>query len=181
MASKTTTVEPLLKAISFAARKHEGQRRKDGRTPYAAHPMRVATIAMREFGVTDVEVLTAAVLHDTIEDTTADFDDLAAAWGPRVAGWVTALTKDKRLGEARREAEYFDGLEAAPVEVKLCKLADTLDNLIDAESLPPAGRAKAVKKAREILRRFGRGWPARWQGALDVVEARVRGMSGRAR
>ena len=59
----------LLDAVSFAARAHQGQFRKDGRTPYASHPTRVCLVMRCVFGVEDPEVLAAAVLHDTIEDT----------------------------------------------------------------------------------------------------------------
>jgi len=66
----------VLDAVSFAGRAHQGQLRKDRQTPYACHPFRVALIVRHAFGVDDPEVLAAAVLHDTIEDTTTDFDDL---------------------------------------------------------------------------------------------------------
>src|SRR5256885_16211304 len=87
----------LLEAISFAARKPQGQLRKAGRTPYFAHPVRVMMIVRDRWGVTDPEVLAAAVLHDTIEDTTTDYDDVVKRFGPRVAQFVALLTKDKRL------------------------------------------------------------------------------------
>ena len=83
----------VLRAISFAARAHRYQLRKDGVTPYAAHPMRVMFIARDLFGVTDHQILAAAVLHDTIEDTTTDFDDLACQFGMDVAKWVAAFLK----------------------------------------------------------------------------------------
>ncbi|OYV87741.1 MAG: hypothetical protein B7Z73_09670, partial [Planctomycetia bacterium 21-64-5] len=92
----------LLSAISFAARAHEGQFRKDGETPYIAHPLRVMTVASQLFGVSDLEALMAAVLHDTIEDTRTDHDDLSEQFGTRVADYVAALTKDKRLPEETR-------------------------------------------------------------------------------
>src|SRR5713226_1440591 len=93
------THRSLLEAISFAARAHQGQLRKDNRTPYASHAFRVCLIVREIFGVTDPEVLTAAVLHDTVEDTTTDHDDLAKQFGRQVADWVAALSKDKRLPE----------------------------------------------------------------------------------
>src|SRR6476660_6714705 len=87
----------LLEAASFAARAHRHQLRKDGQTPYAAHPFRVCLIVRHVFGIDDPDTLTAALLHDTIEDTTTDFDDLEKQFGVKVAGWVAALTQDKRL------------------------------------------------------------------------------------
>ncbi len=86
----------LLDAISFATRAHHGQLRKDGRTPYVSHVYRVSLIVRHVFGIDDPAVLTAAVLHDTIEDTTTDFDDVEEHFGAEVAGWVARLSKDKR-------------------------------------------------------------------------------------
>ena len=154
----------LRRADEFAERKHRGQFRKDGVTPYIAHPRGVCRIVREEFGVDDPETLAAALLHDTIEDTTTDFDDLAGAFGRRVAGWVAVLTKDKRLPEARREREYFAGLERGPLPAKLVKIADSLYNLRDSDA---AKRPKAEKKARKLLSIF-RGVPA-LKKALDIL------------
>src|ERR1700730_1290393 len=75
------TYRPLLEAIAFAARAHRNQLRKDGETPYVSHVFRVCLIVRDRFGVADPQVLTAAVLHDTVEDTTTDFDDLEEIFG----------------------------------------------------------------------------------------------------
>ncbi|MEX2119431.1 MAG: HD domain-containing protein [Pirellulales bacterium] len=163
----------VLKALSFAAREHQGQFRKDGRTPYFAHVTRVMTIAAA-FGVDDAEVLMAAVLHDTIEDTQVDRDELIEEFGERVAAWVAALSKDKRLPEEERERLYFDVLARAPVEVKLCKLADTIDNLIDCEGLSKHERHKKLDKARELVEIFTPGFPERWKHALDLTREQIR-------
>jgi guanosine-3',5'-bis(diphosphate) 3'-pyrophosphohydrolase len=163
----------LLEAISFATRKHLGQLRKDHRTPYAAHPMRVMTILLTKFGVTDPEVLAAAVLHDTIEDTATDYDEIVERFGSRVAGFVSLLTKDKRLPEEDREERYFADLAAAPLEVKLCKLGDTYDNLADSKSLTPDGRRKAVTKAEKLLAAFGPTIPDSFRPVLEKVRERM--------
>ena len=163
----------VLRAVSFAARHHEGQVRKDGRTPYVAHPARVLAVLSGVFGVKDPEVLAAGVLHDTIEDTLADCDDLIEGFGERVAGFVALLTKDKRLPEEERERTYFEALAAAPLEVKLCKLADTYDNLDDSSGLSVEFRAKKSHKARELLEAFAPGFPAKWSPALEHVRRQV--------
>lgn len=161
----------LLDAVSFASRKHDGQIRKDGRTPYASHPVRVAWILATEFGVQDEEVLTAAVLHDTIEDTTVDRDDISERYGERVASYVALLSQDTRLPEAERERAYFDALTVAPAEVRLCKLADVYDNLLDSHALDAAGRGRALRRARELLARFRPGLEAEWGSVLAALEA----------
>ena len=166
-----STLDPVLKAISFAARRHRTQMRKDGETPYVAHPIRVMLTVLRELGGTDPETLAAAALHDTIEDTNTDRDDIAKEFGETVATYVALLTKDKRLPEERREHDYFEGLRRAPVPVKLCKVADTLDNLRDAKVGPGGDLEKTIGKAEKLFEIFG-GDPA-LKSALEVLRREV--------
>ena len=166
-------VRQLAEAISFAARAHQGHLRKDGRTPYAAHPVRVMMILATEFGVEDRETLAAAVLHDTIEDTRTDHDDLSEPFGARVADWVAALSKDTRLPEDEREREYLAALVRAPIEVKLCKLGDIYDNLTDCAALEVKGRRRQLDRARQVLAAFRPDFPDCWRRVLDLVEERV--------
>jgi guanosine-3',5'-bis(diphosphate) 3'-pyrophosphohydrolase len=151
MADRDSPERRLLEAISFATRAHQGQVRKDGKTPYASHPFRVAMIIRHLFGIDNPAVLTAAVLHDTIEDTTTDFDDLAEQFGTEVAGWATQLTKDKRLAEPERERAYKAVLAAAPWQVKVCKLADIYDNLLDTHQLKDERRLRTYQRSRDYL------------------------------
>src|SRR6266702_2258951 len=149
--SSQATNRLLLEAIAFAARAHQGQLRKDQRTPYVSHVFRVCLIVRQVFGVDDASVLTAAVLHDTIEDTTIDFDDIAKEFGPEIAGWVSALSKDKRLHEDPREKAYEAQLAQAPWQVKICKLADIYDNLMDAIHMPQEKQARSKRNAHRYL------------------------------
>jgi diadenosine tetraphosphate (Ap4A) HIT family hydrolase len=119
-------------AASMAARFHRGQTRKDGKTPYVSHPFRVALTVRDIFDCADETTLTAALLHDVIEDTTADYDDIAEAFGDDVASIVAPLTKDMRLPEPEREPAYDAGLRAADWRAHVIKLADQYDNLSNA-------------------------------------------------
>src|SRR5438132_11061847 len=103
MANPESAVGPLLDAVAFAARAHRGQLRKDGATPYVSHVFRACLVVRHVFGFDDERMLTAALLHDTIEDTTTDFDDVTERFGPEVAAWVACLSKDKRLPDDQRE------------------------------------------------------------------------------
>ncbi len=141
----------LLEAASFAGRAHQGQLRKDGKTPYVSHPFRVCLVVRQVFGVEDPRVLTAALLHDTVEDTTRDYDDLSEAFGREIAGWVAALSKDKRLPEPERERAYGAQLAAAPWPVVVCKLADIFDNLMDSRTMPAEKRARVFENSRRYL------------------------------
>jgi guanosine-3',5'-bis(diphosphate) 3'-pyrophosphohydrolase len=136
-------------AAAFAARMHAGQFRKDGRTPYISHPFRVAMTVRDVFGIDDPIALAAALLHDVIEDTTADYDDVAKQFGPEVADVVAALTKDMRLAHDQREAAYDRQLAAAPWQAKLIKLADVYDNVSDC--MDEKMRSKAMSKARRAI------------------------------
>ena len=142
---------PLLhRAVSFAAQAHKHQVRQDGVTPYVAHPVRVAFTLLTVFGIDDEPTLAAAVLHDTIEDTTTDFDDLAAEFGPDVARYVAALSKDSRLPEEEREKAFFEVLDHSPWQVRAIKMADSYDNLLDGGG--KSSSQKTLEKAKKALK-----------------------------
>lgn len=143
------TPHPWQHAAGLAARLHEHQYRKDGKTPYASHPVRVALTCILVFGVNDEAVVTAALLHDTIEDTTADYDDILEHYGKEVADIVAALTKDMRMVEPEREKAYDEGLAQSSWKARLIKLADVYDNLTDAED--PTSRRKAIERGHRAL------------------------------
>lgn len=139
-------------AVSFAARAHQGQLRRDGKTPYISHPFRVAFTLRHLLGVTDESALIAAVLHDIFEDTLRDFEDVEEKFGAEVAVFVALLSKDNRLPEKLRESVYLAQLKKAPVMVKLIKAADLYDNLQDSVATLPEKRAKFLAMAREWIR-----------------------------
>lgn len=120
------------RAAKLAAKSHRHQLRKDGATPYISHPMRVALTVLQVFGEHDEIVLAAALLHDVIEDTTCDYDDVVAACGTEVAAVVAALSKDKRIPEEEREQIYARQIGSADWRTRMVKLADVYDNLCDA-------------------------------------------------
>jgi guanosine-3',5'-bis(diphosphate) 3'-pyrophosphohydrolase len=141
----------LLEAVAFAARAHHGQMRKDKATPYVSHVFRVCLVVRDLFGFDDPRMLITALLHDTIEDTTTDYDDIMEHFGAEIAKWVAYLTKDKRLQDAERERAYIEGLLRAPWQVQVCKLADMYDNLSDLLNLPPERRARSVQRAEQYF------------------------------
>jgi guanosine-3',5'-bis(diphosphate) 3'-pyrophosphohydrolase len=148
-----TTGHPWQAAAALAARAHRDQLRRDGRTPYFSHPVRVAMTVASVFGCTDETVLTAALLHDIIEDTRVDYDDLLKNFGREVADIVSCLSKDKRMVESERETEYDRRLAAGPWQARLVKLADVYDNLADT---PSADDGTAVlDRARRAIRIAG--------------------------
>ena len=162
--------ELIGEAISFAARAHRHQLRKDGQTPYAAHPFRACMVARHVFGVDDPVVLAAALLHDTIEDTTTDYDDLVEHFGTDVADCVAAMTKDTRQPEAEREAAYLRQLLAGDWRVALCKLADSYANLSDFSALSTSGKLKQLGKTAEYLEGLRPNVPPEARQAFEIME-----------
>lgn len=146
------SIHLVLKAAAFSARKHRSQTRSDGITPYFSHVTRVVFILRDLYGVDDPQALAAAFLHDTLEDTVTDYDELEEAFGKLVADYVVALTKNPMLPKGQREEEYFARLEAAPEIVQIIKLADSYDNVTDragSQKMP-----KTVETAKTLLQRF---------------------------
>lgn len=161
----------LFDAIAFAARAHRHQLRKDGVTPYASHAFRVAMVASHVFRIQDENVLAAAVLHDTIEDTTTDYDDLAEAFGTNVADWVANLTKEMLLPEAEREARYHERLAKAPWQVVIGKLADIYDNLNDCTNLSAGHQSRTVQRSADYIAILPEA--AETAQALGIVKAKL--------
>jgi guanosine-3',5'-bis(diphosphate) 3'-pyrophosphohydrolase len=167
-------------AVSFAAKAHRHQLRKDHETPYFAHVTRVAFTISQVFNISDPRVIAAAILHDTIEDTATDYDDLVDRFGKEIADWVSMLTKEMRLPEAAREAAYKKVLASAPWQVIVCKLADIYDNLGDCLALPPASRTRTMKRSEEYLDCLRADLPKEALPAFQIVERRLIGLRDEA-
>ena len=157
------------RAVSFAARSHHGQFRDDGETPYIAHPLRVALVIRHVFGCDDAVTLETAILHDTIEDTPVDYDDIEENFGREVADAVAAMTKNMLLRYEAREADYDARLAKADWRARLVKLADCYDNLSDV-----AGKRKPARSLSNLLARCDRAI------ALATVDVALHPTTGRA-
>lgn len=129
--------ELILKAADYAARQHRDQRRKDAEaSPYINHPIAVARI-LSEAGIDDPVVLAAAILHDTIEDTTTTPDDLRQRFDDRIASIVVQVTDDKSLEKARRKELQVEHAPHLSEAAALVKFADKIANLTDILESPP--------------------------------------------
>ena len=167
----------MFEAASFAARAHRHQTRKDGRTPFAAHPFRVCLVVRHVFGVDDPKVLTAALLHDTIEDTPTDFDDIAEQFGSDVAHWVGVLTKDMRIEEQQREDAYHRALAESDWPVYVCKLADIYDNLSDGRHLNSKSKQRRIRRSVAYLEALRPRLPKEARRAFEIVEKKLADIS----
>lgn len=133
----------LINAIDFAARKHKDQRRKDATgSPYINHCIEVTRILSDEGGIEDIEVLMAAVLHDTIEDTETSEAELRETFGDRVTDLVLEVTDDKSLPKQMRKDLQVEHASHSSHEACLIKLADKIANLRSLRESPPVGWSK---------------------------------------
>ncbi len=143
--------ELLARAFRFAADAHEGQQRRSGEA-FIRHPWGAAMILaeLRQ----DEQTIAAALLHDVVEDTETEIDEVRTEFGDEIAQLVEGVTKLTRIhfqSREQAEAENYRKMIAAMVgdeRVILIKLADRLHNMRTIEYL---GKQKQLQKARETL------------------------------
>lgn len=130
----------LIQAINFAAKKHRKQKRKgaDGE-PYINHPLEVLNLLTDVGKVEDFDVLIAAVLHDTIEDTDATEEEIKKLFGAHVCKMVLELTDDQSLPKAERKQLQIEHAPHISDGAKQIKLADKISNIRDIQENPPDG------------------------------------------
>lgn len=128
----------LLRAATFAADKHRDQRRKDVEaSPYVNHPLAVAEL-LANAGVNDIELLIAALLHDTVEDTATTSDELTQQFSASVGELVAEVTDDKSLPKERRKQLQIENAPHKSDRAKQLKIADKICNIRDIDNQSPA-------------------------------------------
>jgi guanosine-3',5'-bis(diphosphate) 3'-pyrophosphohydrolase len=169
-------IAKLLAAAEFAAFKHREQRRKGVRgSPYINHPLAVASVLATEAGVDDVDVLTAAILHDTIEDTDTTAAELEREFGREVAAIVVEVTDEKIQSKALRKRLQIAHAPHLSPQAKLVKLADKIVNLRDIIARPPNWDLKRKQEyfdwAKQVIDGL-RGVHPQLEAEFDRVHAR---------
>jgi len=144
--------ELIKRAQKFAKEKHKHQTRDDGKTPYWKHLKKVVQ-NLEKLGIIDESIICAGWLHDTIEDTGTDYDDIYELFGKKTADIVAIVTKDTRMMKKGREKAYCLQLKRAPWQAQAVKLCDILANLEDLEfsSKPISQRNKQAKNKLEYF------------------------------
>ena len=141
-------------AYEFAAKAHEGQNRKDG-SPFVTHPLAVAQIVAEELHL-DSESIMAALLHDTIEDTTATHAEVANLFSETVADLVEGVSKLTRVHFTSKAQEQMENLRkmlmaiSKDIRVILVKTADRLHNMRTMEYQTPEKQKKKSFETMEI-------------------------------
>jgi guanosine-3',5'-bis(diphosphate) 3'-pyrophosphohydrolase len=167
----------LIDALSFAAERHRGQRRKDrAASPYINHPIALVRVLTLEGEVRDPVVLCAALLHDTVEDTGTSPEEIAARFGADIAAVVLEVTDDKRLPKAERKRLQVEHAGQVSASARLVKLADKICNLRDVADNPPVdwdlARCQAYFDwAREVVGQI-RGTHNRLEAIFDEAFGR---------
>jgi len=137
----------VLKATQFAALKHCDQRRKDGKTPYIIHPISVAMILSEIGSIEDPEILSAALLHDTLEDTDTSAHELDKNFGSRVRIIVEELTDNDMLTFSQSKQMQIDNAPYLSKNATLVRIADKISNVSDViENPPPEWNQKRCNK-----------------------------------
>ncbi len=131
-------LQDFTRAASFAAKKHISQKRKGNNAPpYINHPLEVTNLLANVGKVEDYDVLIAALLHDTIEDTETTREEITELFGENVCNIVSQVTDDKSLPKATRKEKQIEHAPHLSTGAKLIKLGDKISNIRDVMENPP--------------------------------------------
>jgi GTP diphosphokinase / guanosine-3',5'-bis(diphosphate) 3'-diphosphatase len=173
----------IARAWNFSAARHAKQKRKgDAQEPYVNHLAEVAELVASATEGRDANLVAAAVLHDTVEDTATLPDELASVFNADVADLVMEVTDDKRLDKAERKRLQVEHAAGISVRAKVLKLADKTSNLPSLAKSPPAGwslerRRDYLVWATDVvkgLRGANRWLEARFDEAAEQLEQSLR-------
>lgn len=131
--------DKLISAIHFSARQHAGQFRKDGKTPYINHPIHVMHLISVFGKVEDIDILSAAVLHDVLEDTPINEKVLEIYFGGEVLALVKEVTDDKTTPKEERKRLQVERAPQLSHGARLIRIADKISNVNDMVVAPPKG------------------------------------------
>jgi GTP pyrophosphokinase len=165
------TCEKVAGAVAFAVRFHGDQKRPTG-APYVEHLLEALEVLVRGAGVSDPDVLCAAVLHDVVEDTPCTIADVRVAFGGQVADMVAWVTKPEATGGANKRAvkeAYLKNLANAPDDAILVKLADRASNVQTLRRLPLPKQREYYAQTRTYILPLAasRGWWALWYASWE--------------
>ena len=166
----------VMEAADYAARQHIAQRRKGERAePYINHLTEVAALLAEATGGDDAVLLMGGLLHDTLEDTDATYEDLVERFGPEVAALVAEVTDDKSVAKEERKRLQVEDTAGKSRRAKLLKIADKTSNLRSLMASPPKGWPDErlrdyVVWAADVVRSC-RGLNDRLEAAFDAAHA----------
>ena len=147
------SIDVVIKAKNFAHEKHKNQKQKDKVEPYIDHLEKVVN-RLKNLGVSDQNILSAAWLHGTIDYTGTTFDEINKIFGNAISVIVLSLTKDMTLDKKEIELQYIQQLRHSTIHAKLIKFCDLSQSLkeISNSSMSKNQKNKQVKKLFFYLR-----------------------------
>ena len=169
----------VMRAADFAARRHTDQRRKGAaREPYTNHLTEVALLLAEAGKGSDGPLIAAGLLHDTLEDTVTEYEELVAVFGADIAGLVSECTDDKSLPKAERKRLQIETAASKSERARLIKIADKTSNLRTIVASPPEDWSAArsleyVDWAEQVVSRC-RGLNASLDQAFDAAVAEAK-------
>ncbi|MDF3127868.1 HD domain-containing protein [Kiritimatiellaeota bacterium B1221] len=172
-----------LPAFALAAHWHKGQTRKGRqKEPFVQHPIRVAEILIRH-GITQTELISAALLHDVLEDTDCPPSEIRTRFGSEVSGWVQEVTDRKTLLKSQRKQMQVERAALLSPGAKLIRLADKIDNVESLFNDPPANwswqrQREYAAWANRVVKNLGpvhSAMEARYHEASDQLRMKVTG------
>lgn len=150
---KNFDMEKINRAYEFALKSHEGQKRKSG-APYITHPLTVAYILVK-LGM-DTDTICAALLHDVVEDTPVDLDEIKRLFGPDIAALTDGVTKLGKIPFSSREEQQAENIRKMllamvdDIRVIIIKLADRLHNMRTMQFMPEQKRRDKALETMEV-------------------------------
>jgi guanosine-3',5'-bis(diphosphate) 3'-pyrophosphohydrolase len=151
-------MKDILTAIQFAIRKHEGQYRKNKegpRIPFVEHPIEVSRL-LALHGVTDKNTLIGGILHDTLEDTDAELEEIVDLFGEDVGEIVAQATDDKTLKRNEQKEAQIKNAPSWRIETQRIKLADATHNMYSILTHPPKWTEDGIRGYVRVKRRLVR-------------------------
>ena len=139
--------------LKFATKKHAGQFRADGVTPYIQHPIKVAELVVKYKKSRNIDqIVAAALLHDVLEDTYTSYQELKDCFGEMIASMVMEVTTASYMPVLVGKSNYLKHkmLDMSPYALVI-KLADRLSNLMDCKSLTKEKIEKLIVDTEEII------------------------------
>ena len=182
MAHESQAVIRIARAYHFAAERHVSHRRKgEAAEPYINHLTEVAELIALASDGQDPDLLIAAVLHDTVEDTCTTPAELAQTFGADVAALVAEVTDDKTLPKEVRKKLQIEHAALASPHAQMIKMADKISNLRSLAASPPADWSREritdygvwAKSVVEGCRQSSPALAAQFDQALVLLDAEV--------
>lgn len=151
-----------LKSAYFIAKKEHIGQRKFGIYPYIAHPLSVCNFIVQKLKIRDIDILTAALLHDTVEDGKLSFSDIQKRFGNKVTAVIKAVTRIPKTKESERQKAIFKikhfnkFITQGSYEVQIVGIADKFDNIKNMDLIQPGNhnyqkRIRWIREAKKFI------------------------------